>query len=228
VPLASAVARQTPGIEVFGSLALNRAVGGLNVEAIEKMAAMEPGRARIVWMPTFDSENQARTTGRLGPFVAVSRNGKLLPETLAVLDAIAAANLALATGHLTPGETLHVIAEARRRGIDRILLTHPTISPVNMTMNEMKQAAAQGAYVELVCNVLQGPSGEAELRQYAEIIREIGADRVILSSDLGQADTPLHPDGLAAAMEGLHKLGTSIAELDRITKTNPARLLQLR
>lgn len=44
--------RAEPGIEVFGGIALNRAVGGINAEAVLRMAQMEGRRGRMVWLPT--------------------------------------------------------------------------------------------------------------------------------------------------------------------------------
>jgi hypothetical protein len=46
-----------PGIEVFGGIALNHAVGGLNAEAVRRMSEMDGHRGKFVWLPTFDAEN---------------------------------------------------------------------------------------------------------------------------------------------------------------------------
>ena len=53
-------AQATPGIEVFGGIDLNLPVGGMNVHAVEHMAQANGGFGRVVWMSTFDSENQVR------------------------------------------------------------------------------------------------------------------------------------------------------------------------
>jgi hypothetical protein len=55
----------------------------------------------------------------------------------------------------------------------------------------------------------------------------VGADRCVLSSDLGQPVNPAHPDGLAAFFEGLEQEGISRAEIDRMSKKNPALILGL-
>src|SRR5215467_13158684 len=47
--LAYAVGKVTPGIQVFGAIALNRALGGLNPEAIEQGFAVHGGNLKIVW-----------------------------------------------------------------------------------------------------------------------------------------------------------------------------------
>ena len=52
-------------------------------------------------------------------------------------------------------------------------------------------------------------------------------DSAILSSDLGQANNPLHPDGLETIFAGLRGAGMTIDEINRIAKRNPARLLGL-
>jgi hypothetical protein len=63
------------------------------------------------------------------------------------------------------------------------------------------------------------------MRDYAAAIRAIGPEHCILASDLGQEGNPLHPDGLAAFLDGLRREGFTGADIDRMAKTNPARAL---
>ena len=49
----------------------------------------------------------------------------------------------------------------------------------------------------------------------------------MLTSDLGQAGNPIHTDGLRIFADALLKRGFTPAELDRMLKINPARLLGL-
>ena len=102
---------------------------------------------------------------------------------------------------------------------------HAMLPPVKMNLEQMKQAAAMGAYLEFVYNALIGPGRSFEMPEYASAIRAVGPEHCILSSDLGQAGNPLHPDGLEAFFRGLRGQGFSVAEIDRMAKTNPARLL---
>mgnify|MGYP000176813617 CR=1 FL=1 len=48
--------QEVDGIEIFGGVALNHAVGGLNAEAVRQLAAFSGGRGKVVWLPTFDAE----------------------------------------------------------------------------------------------------------------------------------------------------------------------------
>src|SRR4051812_22347777 len=97
--MAYLVRKAVPGIEIFGGIDLNRSVGGLNPEAIERMAQIKGGYGRVVWMPTFDAENQVRFSREQRPWVAVSRNGELLPEAKQVIAMAAKYRLTLETGH---------------------------------------------------------------------------------------------------------------------------------
>lgn len=216
---------QTPGIEVFGGIALNRTVGGVNPAAVERMPRVKGGFGRIVWMPTFDSENQVRTNKENRAFVPVSKGGKLLPEVLEVLSLIAKNNLTLATGHSTPAEVLMLIREAKARGVKSIVVTHGMLSPVSMTAAQMKEAAGLGAFVEFVGNAVVGNSKSFDFKTYADAMRQVGWDSVILSSDFGQAGNPLHPDGLEQIFKGLRQQGVTVDQINKIVKENPAKLL---
>ena len=213
--LAYLVRKVVPGIELFGGIALNRTVGGVNPAAVERMTMVKGGWGRVVWMPTFDAENQVRYSKENRPFVSVSKDGHLLPEVNLVLFIIAKHKLTLATGHSSPQEDLMLIRAAKDIGVQRIVVTHAMLPPVKMSVAQMKQAAAMGAYLEFVYNALIGPNKVFEMPQYAAAIRAVGPEHCILSSDLGQAGNPLHPDGLEAFFRGLREQGFTVAEIDR-------------
>ncbi len=225
--LAWSVRKIVPGIEVFGGIDLNRSVGGVNPAAVERMVLMKGGYGRVVWMPTFDNENQVRYSKEDRPFVAVAKDGALLPEVREVLALVARNHLTLETGHSSAADGLLLIREARRAGVERIVVTHAMIAPVHMTIAQMKEAAAMGAYLEFVYNALIGPNREFTFAQYAAAIRAVGPEHCILASDLGQAANPIHPDGLAAFFAGLKQAGIAQSAIDLMTKTNPARVLGL-
>ena len=221
------VHKVVPGIQAFGGIDLNLSVGGMNPAAVEKMALTTGHLGKVVWMATYDTRAQVAESKENRPSVAIARNGELLPETKAVIAMIAKYNLVMATGHNSPEEDLLLIGEARRQGIAHIVVTHPMLKPIHMSIAQMQQAAAQGAYLEFVYNGLTGPSREYDFADYAKAIRAIGVEHCILSSDMGQPANPLHPDGLQLFFEGMRKQGFTQAEIDQMSKLNPARLLGL-
>lgn len=224
--LAYLVSQAVPGVEVYGGIALNRSVGGLNPVAVERMALMSGGFGRVVWLPTFDSEHNHLMVAANVNHVPIARNGELLPELQRVLAVIAEADLALATGHSSPEESLLVIRAARAAGIERIIVTHPSSRLVRMPLDAQKEAARLGALLEYPI-VLALSSAEISFEDFAAQIRGVGAENVVLSTDLGQVGNPVHTDGLTAVLPRLTAAGFTQADLDLMTKRNPARFLGL-
>ncbi len=226
--LAYVVSQAVPGIEIFGGIDLNRSVGGVNTSAVERMAMMKGGLGRIVWMPTFDSENQVKYSKENRPFVSVSRNGALLPEVRDVIALVVKNNLTLETGHSSAEEGLLIVKEAKRQGVQHIVVTHAMAPPVNMSIPQMKEAAANGAFIEFVYGNLIGKTPAYTPAEFAAAIKAVGPASCILSSDLGQVGNPLHPDGLAAFFSLMRKEGISQVDIDRMAKANPAEALGLK
>ena len=222
--LAYIARKEVPGIEVFGGIALDLTVGGVTPAAVEWMTKVTGGFGKVVWLPTFDSESQVALDKQSRPSAPVSRDGRLLPAVLQVIGLAAKHDLVLETGHSAPKESLMIIVEARGQGVKHVLVTHAMTSPGGaMSLDEMRQAAALGAMLELVYS----PYTDAQLQREADAIRSIGAASFVLSSDLGQPQNPLHTDGLLAMYKGLMSKGISAADIDLMSRKNPARLLGL-
>ena len=229
--LAYTVAKVVPGIEVLGGIALNRAVGGVNPEAVKQGAAFTGGKLRIVWMPTFDAENYVRFSKQDLPFAAVSRDGQLLPETIEVLKLIAKNKLVLATGHSSAAEDLMLVREGRKQGIAQIVVTHPMDAPIHMSLAEMQEAARLGAYVELCGNAVlptHPKDRQIPVAEYVKTIRAVGPEHIILSGDFGQTIHPPFPEAWKQFLDILSKAGIGSAEIDLMAKKNPAILLGLK
>ena len=221
------VRKEVPGIEIFGGIDLNLTVGGINPAAVEHMVHMTGGWGKVVWMPTFDSENQVRVSKENRPFVPVAKDGHLLPAVEQVMDLAAKYQLTLETGHSSAEEGLMIVREAKKRGVQHVVVTHAMASVVRMTIPQMREAASQGAYIEFVYNATLGPGNIVTIADYAKAIRAIGPEFCILSSDLGKVGNPIHPDGMALFIEDMLKEGFSQADVDLMSKTNPVRALGL-
>lgn len=214
-----------PGFEAFGGLALNTPVGGINPQAVRYFAEVEGGYAKIVWMPTHDSEHEVKYLKEKRPYVAVSRDGALLPRVLEVLDLIQQYDLTLATGHVTPEEMLQIMSEANKRGIDRIIVTHPDMGPMftDPTKEQLRQAVALGGYVEVVASELLGSNSD----HFIDIIRTLEPEHCFVASDSGLTGFHNHSDALALSVRTLRQAGFSEADLDLLFRKNPAFLVGL-
>jgi hypothetical protein len=225
--LAYMVRKQVTGVEVFGGIDLNLPVGGMNPAAVEHLTQVSGGYGRVVWMSTFDAENQVRFSKENRPFVSVSKNGELLQATKDVIAVIAKRGLVLATGHVSADEGLMLLREATRQGVRHMVVTHPMNAPILMSVPRMQEAAAQGAFIEFVGGSMRLPAAAATVDRFADAIRKIGPQFCILSSDLGQKGNPLPADGFAEFIAAMQARGFSDADLGRMTKHNPASLLGL-
>ena len=221
------VRKLVPGIDVFGGIDLNLTVGGINPAAVEHMTTVTGGWGRVVWMPTFDSENQVRYSKENRPFVSVSRDGELLPQVKEVISLIATHNLVLATGHSTAAEGLMLIREGRRQGVQRMVVTHAMNEPILMTVPQMQEATQLGAFIEFVGSSPVAADAADRYARFADAIRQVGPEFCILSSDLGQAENPLPADGFGAFLMAMRANGLSERDVNLMSKQNPARLLGL-
>jgi hypothetical protein len=228
--------KHVAGVKVFGGVTLNRAVGGLNPQAVEWMWRMQGGYGRVVWFPTFDADNHVRHAGTAPSGVAVvDERGAVLPVVREILTICAARELVVHTGHASAEQALALIAAAREEGCERIVVTHAQFDVVAMNETQMKKAAAMGAKMELCAlGMLVGPDAVLEwmrhsprvpLAETAKCIRSVGARHFVLGTDLGQSGNPTPADGLQMFVAGLLAEGISRDEIDAMGREVPGALL---
>lgn len=216
---------EIPNLDLFGGIVMNRSNGGMNVAAVEHMATQIYGApGKVVWMPAYDSEIESNPPYPKKPFVAVSRDGKLLPETKKVIAVVAKYDLILASGHIAPEEALMVFREGRGQGVHHMIATHAMDLAGKMNMDQMLEAAKLGAIVEFdFRNILD----EGGVR--VDAIRKIGPERCLISEFWTQKAPRVYAglDGMGGFVEAMHARGFNDHELDIMFKENPARLLGL-
>jgi hypothetical protein len=222
-PLAWALGTEIEGIALYGAVALDHAAGGLNVDAVD--VALRTG-ARVVWMPTFDAAHwrEFRPGGahsKRDGIRVVDGDGRLVPAVREILDLVADAGAVLASGHLSPGETLALMREARQRGIPSIV-THASFwTPVQV----QRELVAMGAFIEQCAIAVQGEGGDAVFDGIAAQVRSAGTDHVVLSTDLGQAANPDPPEGFGLWVDRFLGAGFTEAEVGLMVRGNPRKLL---
>jgi hypothetical protein len=235
---AALVMKVVPGIEVFGGIVLNKAVGGINPDAVEWMHRVYGGRGKVVWLPTFEADRHVKVLSKPDARgLVVAPGGQVTPEMEAILKIIARENLVLATGHVHPEEVIAVVRRGRDLGVKNMLVTHALTNVPGLTMAQAKQAAEMGAVIE-VCflQFLAGPNAplaflthwtQINAKNVAQAVKEIGAKSLVISSDLGQSGNMTHPDGIESAIAAMKREGISDADIDLMMRKNPARLLGL-
>ena len=227
-----------PGIEIWGGIVLNNAVGGINPSAVEWMHRMSGGRGKVVWLPTFDSDKHVKTlVNKDGAGIRVAPDGKVTPQMEEVLKIIARENLLLATGHVHAEEVIAVTRRAKELGVKNIIVTHGLTNIPGLSMAQAKEVVQMGAVIEICyLQFMTGPDAQyAWMKHWAQVgamhvaaaVKELGADGIVLSTDLGQQGMMTNADGLENMIGAVKAAGVSDADIDKMMRRNPARLLGL-
>jgi hypothetical protein len=230
--------QQVPGIEIWGGIVLNNSVGGINPMAVEWMHRMSGGRGKVVWLPTFDSDKHIKTlVDRNKSGIQVAPDGKVTPQLEEVLKIVARENLLLATGHIHADEVVAVTRRARELGVKNILVTHGLTNIPGLTMDQAKEVVKMGGVIEICyLQFMTGPDAQYAWMKHwnqvatakvLEALKELGADGIVLSTDLGQQGMMTPPDGIENAIGALRAAGVPQEDIDKMMKKNPARLLGL-
>ncbi|GAA2176025.1 DUF6282 family protein [Agrococcus versicolor] len=223
--------------DVLGSITLNPQVGGISPTAVGWAA--DHG-AQVVFMPTWGASADVERWGYISRLLerqtatfaeyarahaisALDARGALRPEVADTIAVCAERGLLLGTGHLSLDES-HAVVELCRRLDVPVMLTHPlhfTDDP-----SQLHAFTRLGAYVELSSAPLINPESHHSVRDFADAIREIGPEHVVLSSDVFSRWVPPIPESLRTLAEQLHYLGCTPDELRRMLVVNPHALLR--
>ena len=225
--------------KIYSGIALNNVVGGLNPYAVEHTAAMG---GKIVWLPTLTAENHFRwektsnwvhpaSTQKIRPaaIVPVLNPDKSVRDDLKeILDVVAKNDMTLASGHLHVSETWIVFEEAKKRGVTRLIFTHPE-DIVDASLNDVKGIAAMGAFVEhSLCMFLEGCKFKSrEPSDLHDQIKAAGVDQTIMCSDLGQVGTFDPIDGIRRGIKLCMDFGYSDTDIRKMVSTNTAKVLDI-
>jgi hypothetical protein len=223
--------------EVFGGIALNSQVGGINPHAVELCLRMG---GRCVWFPTISSsahlEHHRRGGGFPKPTIPLTitqvdvrgADGALIPEAGQVLDVVAEAGALLSAGHMSPDDIRAVFGAARERGIRRMVISHPNFV-IGADPALCREFVELGAYIEHEVSMYDSEVAQAKGTPdvLLDWIDKIGPEHTVLASDLGQAGRPLPVDSFIRVGSALLDLGLPEKELQRMVRINPAYLLGL-
>ena len=239
VMTAALISKHHPELKtkIYSGIALNNVVGGLNPYAVEHTAAMG---GKIVWLPTLTAENHFRwektanwvhpaSTSKIrpaSPVPVLNPDKSVRDDMKEILDVVAKNNMTLASGHLHVSETWIIFEEAKKRGITRLIFTHPE-DIVDASLNDVKGIASMGAYVEhSLCMFLEGCKFKScEADDLKKHIDAAGVDRTIMCSDLGQVGTFDPIDGIRRGIKLCIDFGYSDADIRKMVSTNTAHVL---
>jgi len=234
------------GIRVFGGVVLDYSVGGLNPWAVYSCLKMG---GKVIWMPSFDSEwtlkKVSESTGGAKVYqklldserkvkgISILKGGlygsDILPEVREIISLVAAKGAILETSHLSPRESLILVEEAKKGGLERIVITHVNSDIIGASIEEQKTLAKKGAFLMYTfAPCMPSPWREAQpLEKVIRMIKEVGPEKCVLATDFGMINYPPPVEGMRMFITGLLMAGVKEKDLEKMVKTNPAFLLNL-
>ena len=218
-PLAYVLNRMYPGLKVLGAIALNKSIGGINPDAVRASAKLG---AKVVWMPTHTANYWDKTHDGGQDLRITDDRGKLLQETIEVIEVVCRHEMVLASGHISPNETITLFKEAKARGVTRMIATHPHAIA---TDDEIVEIASLGAYLEYTLLSCMPSKGYMSPSEMAEKIRQHGIERCIITTDFGQWVNPPPAEGMRMAIAIMLESGMSTDEVSVLVKKNPHQLI---
>jgi hypothetical protein len=151
----------------------------------------------------------------------------LIPEAKEILEIAEQRGLVLCTGHISPAESLELARQARDIGFNKLIFSHPDNLSVKASVQHMKEMASLDAYVEFCFLGMLPLLQHKHPRDMARLIREVGAERCILSSDSFYDWPPPVPELMRMGIASLLEVGITDDEIKIMVQHNPACLLGL-
>lgn len=229
------IASKVADFPVFGGIALNYPVGGINPAAVD--TAFRLG-AKEVWMPTIHAAHYLTDFGHAPLFSKVlhagikgigllNNDGTLKQEVLEVVELIAQNDGILGTGHISPKEAMALVPAAKKMGVRKIMITHPLSPLLDYSVADLREMLSRGATM-LEHNLndttqsLQHPISPAKI---ADAIKAVGAATVVMSTDTGQMHNPAPVAAMEIFIGKMLDLGISRQDIAVMTADNPAKML---
>ncbi len=241
VERANLVRRVVSGIEVFGGITLNHPMGGLNPLAVE--IAGELG-GKVVWMPTWGSKNDlsksqfylnrmrayVRTLNQAVPGpdsgIEILEGGKLKSVVKEIIQIARDHKMFISSGHISIQESLVLVEECTKQRVP-FTLAHPFSRSVGASIDDQKEVAKRGGYIEH-CFITTMPMHQRlELSRIVEAIQEIGPSQTVLTTDAIQTWNPPPPELMRMYIASLLQLNIEEEAIQRMIQENPVKILGL-
>ncbi len=212
--------------KLYGAVTLNWPVGGINPYAAE--SSLKLG-AKIVWMPTRDSENSLVFGDMPGDFFKrpgisiYDENMKIRDAVYEVLEVVKKYGSYLATGHLSAKESYDLCKEARKMGVN-IILTHPDWVRTIVPLEQQIELSKLGVLIEKVwANIEEGTLTPEEM---AIAVNRMGSENIFMVTDRGQANLDKPVEAMLKFIDCMLKQGVEEKAITDMVCNVPRSILE--
>ncbi len=217
----------TPDITVAGSIVISYTTTGGLAYAAKTIETNAKIGCRFVWFPAMDAKHCRSYLGQEGGIWILDENGSLKTEVYDILKVIKEYDMVVASGHMSYEETTVLFDAAVSMGITKMIATHPLAELSLFTMDQIKELAAKGVYIEHVYGTLMPRLGNMDPSDYVDCVKEIGAEHCVMGTDLAQVWDVDPATGMRLFIAMMLQFGCTPEEVSLMAKENPAKLLGL-
>lgn len=228
-----------PGIEAIPSITLNPIVGGFSPMAVESAARQG---AAFLFMPTWGAAHDVTRGGMSNHMRHILRHvdipgsglrltgegDHLKPEVSECLAVAAEYGMAIASGHVSPRESIALAAAAKDHGIDTILFQHPDSNSVKASRDDIREIARLGGTIEICALGLLPAFQRISVDEVLEIVDEVTPGQCVLTTDYFFDWAPSAPETLRMLIGILLARGVSADDVKTMVRDVPRRLLSRR
>jgi hypothetical protein len=210
---------ENTGFTMYGGVVMNKVVGGINPEAVEK--GLKLG-AKEIWLPTQSAKRHLEKMGQ-NPANGI----ELVRDGNDVFRLIKDYDVVLGTAHVSPEEAFVIIESARNAGVKKIVVTHPEWWVVDMSIDDQIRLVKDYDVILERCYAqnMGGGKYKSNLPDNLDLIHAVGYEHVMVDTDGGQTENPHWELALEEYMQYLVDHGIPEEQVYHMTKTIPYRLL---
>lgn len=217
----------TPELRVFGSVVIGYTTTGGLAHAAETIEAMAKIGCKVLWFPAMDAKHCRTYLGREGGISILDDHKNLKPEVYDILKVAKQYRMVVCSGHMSYEESTKMFDAAIELGITKMVATHPLAELSRFTLEEIKELAAKGIYIEHVYGTLMPRLGSMDPSDYVDCVKLVGAERSLMGTDLAQVWDMSPADGMRHFIAMMIQFGCAPEEVELMCKKNPAILLDI-
>jgi hypothetical protein len=158
------------------------------------------------------------------PMTVIDESGELTGAARTCLELIGKYNMILATGHLGWREIRALVKTAKEMKLQRVVVTHAEFPSRNISAEQQIELDDMDAPIEHGFTTLH--TGKALWETVIDSISQVGPERCVISTDLGQTINPPAAEGFAMFAQKLLDEGFSGADVSRMAVTNPRAMVE--
>ena len=172
-------------------------------------------------MPTISAEFYLSKTNSGKGLSILDKSEKLTDDTIQVIDIAQANDMVLASGCISPLETMKLFEAAKDSGIKKMIVTHPE----ELLEDQVKDLTTLGVYMEYsFLSCMPSTAKISPVNLLAQILKT-GIERCIVTTAFGQPANPPPSEGMRMAIATLLDSGMSPKNISLLVKDNPSGLL---